>query len=420
MCVFTLPVRHVGRTQIFARSLPDGRQVLIYGMNIEIDQALAMVLPLPVPPGPGDDAVEFVDLRRYPELFRDLERAFSMPSAGGTSPFARAQPLRPKLDVHRVGDFEASFVPTRGDFDRLDERFRLDAEVWNALPGYADYGFAVFKLAPKRHLLRGIRRQTIHPMALSFPRREPDVLFFPTVHVHDGAVHDEADFDHQLYCQPDEVTEATLGWRRSPDAAGRFVDAERCSALVDADALVYEHEIVGKRPNRDVTLRRPAIDPAILRHRGQRYLLDLNATAAHYFHPKGGARRWQEVARRHMPAVASGLVAALDELTEQKARAWHLGRYEDELPEYVMSWMGQPDGGGGHVLVGPGTGLPFEGNFTPPTGSGRVAFSMRDDHRLEPQRVFLAFDRLPTSDRMVEIQQSLDTTLAAVSIGSAG
>ena len=34
----------------------------------------------------------------------------------------------------------------------------------------------------------------IHPMAFEFPTRHPDKLFFPTNHVHDGALHDKAVF----------------------------------------------------------------------------------------------------------------------------------------------------------------------------------------------------------------------------------
>jgi hypothetical protein len=41
----------------------------------------------------------------------------------------------------------------------------------------------------------------IHPMALTFPTRDPRRLFFPTLHVHDGQFHARARFDHKLYFQ---------------------------------------------------------------------------------------------------------------------------------------------------------------------------------------------------------------------------
>lgn len=37
-------------------------------------------------------------------------------------------------------------MPALKDFDRLDARFRMPSGVWDALPGYADWGFCVFKL----------------------------------------------------------------------------------------------------------------------------------------------------------------------------------------------------------------------------------------------------------------------------------
>lgn len=60
---------------------------------------------------------------------------------------------------------------------------------------------------------------------LAFRGRDSRQLFFPTVHVHDGLVHHEADFDHELYFQmnhlvaavsmPGEVIEAHPSSRKS-------------------------------------------------------------------------------------------------------------------------------------------------------------------------------------------------------------
>ncbi|HEY5937911.1 MAG TPA: hypothetical protein VIU61_24850, partial [Kofleriaceae bacterium] len=76
---------------------------------------------------------------------------------------------------------------------RLDPRFRVPEVLFEAVPEYADYGFAVFQL--------GAGKMTVHPMAFTFPTRSPDRLFFPTVHVHDGRFHSTAKFDHALYYQ---------------------------------------------------------------------------------------------------------------------------------------------------------------------------------------------------------------------------
>src|SRR5262249_32611957 len=166
------------------------RQVVVYEMRLASSGDLAMVLPLPIQ-RPSDDAVKFIDLSSYPEFFDDLERCFPVPVSRGSAGWAVA--AAGQLEVHRVGAFDASFVPTRADFGRLDSRFRLTDDVWRQLPDYEDFGFAVFQLRA------GDAR--VHPMALSFLTRHPETLFFPTAHVHDGTVHPTAHFDHALYAQ---------------------------------------------------------------------------------------------------------------------------------------------------------------------------------------------------------------------------
>src|SRR5690606_2988683 len=133
--------------------LPGQRQALIYSMEFSAAEELAMVLPLPVPPGSAEDAVDFVDLSAYPELFVHLKRAFPEPIARSASVLGWVSGGVPQapLAVVSVGDFEASFVPRIAGFRRLGQRFQLDPRVWQALPQYADFGFAVFKLRPSTH-----------------------------------------------------------------------------------------------------------------------------------------------------------------------------------------------------------------------------------------------------------------------------
>jgi hypothetical protein len=191
--LFQRPV-HVSATNILGRMLAPGVQGLAYSMNLETTQELAMVLPLPVVAGSGDDAVRFIDLSKVPDMFEDLAMLFEAPVPAARKGGFTSRLSGPKrLVVHQVGSFIASYVPTRADFSRLDPRFRLPDALFDAVPHYADYGFAVFQLAPGK--------VTVHPMALQFPTRTPDQLFFPTVHVHDGRFHAKAKFDHALYYQ---------------------------------------------------------------------------------------------------------------------------------------------------------------------------------------------------------------------------
>lgn len=245
MCCFSGQVRSVSRTAIFARDAGDGQQYLAYRMNLHADQEVAMVLPLPVPAKSPDDAVKFIDLSGYPEFFTALYAAMEYPQPKSLpETLGPTRSAQPKLEVVKVGSFEASFVPTIADFTRLDERFRLPAGTWEKLPSYRDFGFAVFKLAAGK--------QQIHPMAFRFPRRDASTLFFPTVHIHDGTVQNQAMFDHDLYAQVGK--EGAGMWNESPGLAGRHVDIKRAMGLVDGQQHLYHRSMKGLLPNQDTLL----------------------------------------------------------------------------------------------------------------------------------------------------------------------
>lgn len=250
MCIFSAAVQHVSQTSIYARGTGK-EQILVYSMSLAASTELAMILPLPVAPGSGEDAVRFIDLSPYPEFFSDLRSAFPMfLSLGFAAPSAVPAFAPQTLKVHDVGSFEASFVPTITDFERLDPRFRLDPSLWQRLPSYSDFGFAVFKLRPKT------TSESTHPMAFAFQRRDVGSLFFPTLHIHDAVVHETARFDHDIYCQT--ASSPPLGWTPSHSALSNFVDAVRVRDLVDWSAGGYHRELRGELPNQDLVL--PAED----------------------------------------------------------------------------------------------------------------------------------------------------------------
>ena len=160
--------------------------------------------------------------------------------------------------MHEVGAYSASFVPSVADFDRLDSRFQVSAGLWPEAVS-ADYGFAVFQIR------RGFSRQ-IHPMAFRFQTRQPDTLFFPTLHIHDGTRPDVADFDHALYYQhphpagaddfwqpPDQQTAPdypdTLSWQN----AEVTVDLDRTAGLLHRGPI-YRRLLRGILPNTDTRI----------------------------------------------------------------------------------------------------------------------------------------------------------------------
>ena len=192
----------VAGTRIFARLTAPRSQLLIYEMSFGAAQDTAMVLPLPVAAPRREGAVRFIDLSDHPWYFDRLAEICPIEpevyegfAIDGPAPAALEAP-RPRLAVHEVGAYEASYVPSIEDFDRLDARFEIPADLWSAFPQYAQYGFAVFRLGRTESALK-----RVHPMALEFATSLDRQLFYPTVHIHDGKLHDRAHFDHQIYVQ---------------------------------------------------------------------------------------------------------------------------------------------------------------------------------------------------------------------------
>lgn len=284
MCMFSRPVLAVSKKRIFARhQVREGvtRQVLIYAMSVTADEELAMVLPIPTPAGSGEDAVRFVNLEACPGLFSSLDALFpplyeaSRMVSGGFPPQQSAN----RLEVHDVGAFEASFVPSRADFVRLDPRFVLADSVWSALPYEDDWGYAVFKLKAG-HIEPGAttglwgrlkswfggsappsvtrpRARDFHPMAFVFPTRMPSRLFFPTMHVHDGdAVPRRADFDHQLYAQGDWAPPDDWRCDKNTFPVSNLVGLKHTQGLLDGELPAYRYTLQEIGDNRDVVLTR--------------------------------------------------------------------------------------------------------------------------------------------------------------------
>jgi len=249
MCCFSGRVDEVKNTRIFARIDGEGRQSLIYQMSLNAPQEVAMVLPIPVAAGAGERAVQFLDFSKYPIVFEHLHQMFPDDRRNALAdPFGapRVQAAGAILEVVSVGAFDASFVPTISDFARLDERFRLPEQVWKELPGYRDFGFAVFKLKPGR--------AEVHPMAFSFPTATPRKVFFPTLHIHDGKVHEKETFDHTLYLQGEGMGALRGGWRESPGIAVAKVKCGLAHHIIRPEWHVHRLLMAGKHKNGDVVV----------------------------------------------------------------------------------------------------------------------------------------------------------------------
>ncbi len=216
-----------------------------------------MILPLPVKQPANDKTLNFIDLKDYDAFFDELADGFpfhSPPSIGCSAPFDAAS--RHVLEVFEVGNYVASFVPTVSAFERLDRQFTLPNGIWANIPGYESFGFAVFQLAA------GSLKP--HPMAFEF-QTEKTELFFPTIHIHDGEIHESEEFDHVLYVQHagldsrvygyqnSHVEDKSTGLIRSKYRASHFCDVDKSAGLIDGNLLLHRKIIRGKLPNVDTT-----------------------------------------------------------------------------------------------------------------------------------------------------------------------
>lgn len=269
MCCIMPRVIDVSKTCLFARPAENGRQVLVYSMQIKADDEVAMILPIPVPGNTTEDAVKFINLKDYQDFFKDMGKGFPPRKKGfGGGGGGFGGPPEDQLKVVEVGDFEASFVPTVNDFDRLDKRFHLPQSTWRAIPAYKKYGFVVFKLKPDvkpdekpkdseageevpKLVYEG--EHPFHPMAFEFPSAIPGGLYFPTVHIHDGEIHKKETFDHSLYCQLRRGNFKRLQhFRESPQLASEFMNIKKCEDVIVPNAHVYFARVEGKHPNQDI------------------------------------------------------------------------------------------------------------------------------------------------------------------------
>jgi hypothetical protein len=257
MCCFSSKT-DVSQTTLFARIVRPGTQVVVYQMRYTAKEPTAMILPVPVRLPAREDSVRFKSLKGYPNFFEHLERGFPEKrtfSLSGSKGVPATQVAAAPLAVHDVGDFVASFVPSAADFGRIDPRFVLSKDIWDKVPSIQGFGFAVFQLKE----LSG----SPHPIAFEVDTKLDGTLFFPTLHIHDGTVHESDDFDHALYLQEPELDARVSGYDgpdakdehtglvRSDRAAKDFVETGRTEGLVNPDLLIHKLTMRGTLPNRD-------------------------------------------------------------------------------------------------------------------------------------------------------------------------
>ena len=268
MCCFAQPVDSVSRTRIFGRLTQQKTQFVAYQMRYASKLTNAMILPVPIQTRAKKSPIRFIDLSAYPEFFRHLERGFPKPKSLTESRAVESDNQVDSLQVHKVGQFEASFVPSINHFQKLDPRFSISKNIWNKIPDYSDYGFVVFQL----HELSG----EPHPMAFEFRTRLTDTIFLPTIHIHDGEVHRREAFDHTMYIQNSDLDLAAgdyqghklwalkSGWARSYASAEKFTDTKRANDMIAGDLKVHRKIMNGTFTNEDQFISRKTLKTSSL------------------------------------------------------------------------------------------------------------------------------------------------------------
>lgn len=90
-------------------------------------------------------------------------------------------------------------------------------------------------------------------MAFTFPTARPRDIFFPTLHIHDGKIHEKEEFDHTLYCQASGQDLAR--WRESPRPAVAFAKCGLTQGLILPEQHVYRQQLKGRLDNADIVAK---------------------------------------------------------------------------------------------------------------------------------------------------------------------
>lgn len=199
MCIMASPVVSVSNTRIFAGSAPGtGRQATVYAMAVQLQtrtgKGNAMILPVPVG-AEGSGSIQLIDLTALPDFFMPLDELFRPRTRSLSKGVSRGMDDVDDLEVHKVGSYDVSIVPTVDDVKRLNRAvFEVSADTENTLRAGYPVGFA-FLVAQLRE------SGEFHPLAYTHPLVNGR-LFIPTRHEHGKEPSGQLPkWDHTIYFQ---------------------------------------------------------------------------------------------------------------------------------------------------------------------------------------------------------------------------
>lgn len=194
MCIVADSVKDVSKTKIAAFHVGyslDGTniipgQLIVYAANVDSNaNTNAFILPVY---NPGNDAHNIIplDFSKLPDFFASVENVFDrwfpkmMSKSFSNSYGAESNSLsRGMLEVHRVGDYKFSIMPSKIDFNRINRNeLNISPMAKTAIDVHSDdYSFIVYQFYQRGQI-------EITPFGyLCTPLRE-NAMIIPTIHGH--------------------------------------------------------------------------------------------------------------------------------------------------------------------------------------------------------------------------------------------
>eukprot|EP01128_Nolandella_sp_AFSM9_P009118 TRINITY_DN5756_c0_g1_i1.p1 TRINITY_DN5756_c0_g1~~TRINITY_DN5756_c0_g1_i1.p1 ORF type:complete len:285 (-),score=44.64 TRINITY_DN5756_c0_g1_i1:87-941(-) len=218
MCIFNTKVGVVRSTKILVAATAKGRQVTVYenavsvvggntrkpgqyGKKAALEEQVreernnnAMILPCPLTE--GSDIIP-LNLSRDSFSFANLDKGFPEKpqlrsnARGSTNSFS----FEKKLEVVQIGAYSVSIAKSLVDLSRIDTGvFKVNESILPALRERYSvrFGFVICAFNPANKI-------EPHPIGYVHDPPESKNLFVPTLHIHDGKVHQKENFDQNIY-----------------------------------------------------------------------------------------------------------------------------------------------------------------------------------------------------------------------------
>lgn len=220
MCIFSGDVEEVNNTKIFISvvypakleikkdkryKVPVGKplQLVIYSNAVQNNDNIAMILPFPLIS--GKNRVKILDMSKYSNFFDDIELMFPSINTNNTRSSNNYFDSDELLEVHYVGNYKASIVPSFSSFDKLQyNEFNLKPDVKELLKKYYynRFGFMVCIIN------NNTKKSQFHPFAYVHEIRDDNRIFIPTRHYHKKYVKNYYSKYHTSVSDPLETSES--------------------------------------------------------------------------------------------------------------------------------------------------------------------------------------------------------------------